>query len=193
MHKTDMILERLKSQPKPTVDHPDELTDLIMGNLPDLDVPKAKSARRVRLYVASAIAVAASVLLLLVFHFKTVTVEQPVAAVQPTEQPAPTPPTPKKKEETKKVATAQPVAVPKSQPKKRTKKSRPAVVPMPTAEQAPPSVAQTMSITTQNSAEQMMREYRELTASIRQRGEQVTHRVAMLQQQQDNEPQYIEL
>ena len=187
MNKTDMILERLKSQPKPAVDRPDELTDSIMGSLPDLNVPQPKPARRVRLYVASAITVAASVLLLVVFPFKTATVEQPVAAVQPTEQPAPLPPAPEKTEEVKQTAAAQPVAAPKSLTKKRTKRSKPA------AAQPSPSVAQPMRTFAPDPAEQMMREYRELTAAIRQRGEQVTQRVAMLQQQQDNEPQYIEL
>ena len=187
MNKTDMILERLKSQPKPAVDHPDELTDLIMGSLPDLDVPQPKPARRVRLYVASAIAVAASVLLLVVFHFKTATVEHPVAVVQPTEQPTPVPPAPENTEEVKQTAAAQPVAAPKSLAKKRTKKRKPA------AEQPQPPVEQPMRALPPDPAEQMMREYRELTASIRQRGEQVTQRVAMLQQQQSNEPQYIEL
>ena len=189
MNKTDMILERLKSQPKPATDHPDELTELIMGSLPDLNVPQPKPARRVRLYVVSAIAVAASVLLLLVLQPKTDTVEQPVAVVQHTEKPAPVPPTPEKKEEVKQIAATQPVATPKSQPKKRMKK-KPAT---PTAEQKQPSVAQTVSVTIPDPAGQMLREYRELTTAIRQRGEQVTHRVAMLQQQQDNEPQYIEL
>ena len=187
MNKTDMILERLKSQPKPTVDHPDELTELIMGSLPDLDMPQPKPARRVRLYIASAVAVAASVLLLLVLQPKTDTVEQPVAVVQHTEKPAPVPPTPEKKEEVKQIAAAQPVAAPKSKPKKRTKRSKPA------AAQPSPSVAQPMRTFAPDPAEQMMREYRELTAAIRHRGEQVTQRVAMLQQQQGNEPQYIEL
>ena len=190
MNKTDMILERLKSQPKPIVDHPDELTDLIMGNLPDQDVPQPKPARRVRLYVASAIAVAASVLLLLVLQPKTTTMEQPVAAVQPTEQPAPVPPTPEKKtDEVKLVAAAQPVATPKSLPKKRTKKSQPAAMPTPTAEPEQPSVAQTVSVIIPDPVEQIMREYRELTTAIRQRGEQVTDRVAMLQRQHGNNPQ----
>ena len=191
MNKTDMILERLKNQPKPAVDRPDELTDSIMGSLPDLNVPQPKPARRVRLYVASAIAVAASVLLLVVFPFKTATVEPHVAAVQPTEQPAPLPPAPEKTEEAKQTAAAQPVAAPKSLKKKRTKKRKPTATP--TTEQPQPPVEQPMRELAPDPAEQMMREYRELTAAIRQRGEQVTQRVAMLQQQQDNEPQYIEL
>ena len=191
MNKTDMILERLKNQPKPAVDRPDELTDSIMGSLPDLNVPQPKPARRVRLYVASAIAVAASVLLLVVFPFNTATVEQPVAAVQPTEQPAPLPPAPEKTEEVKQTAAAQPVAAPKRLTKKRTKKRKPTATP--TTEQPQPPVEQPMRELPPDPVEQMMSEYRELTAAIRQRGEQVTQRVAMLQQQQDNEPQYIEL
>ena len=37
MNKTDIILEKLKAAQQPTVDNPDELTDLIMGSLPEQD------------------------------------------------------------------------------------------------------------------------------------------------------------
>lgn len=39
MNKTDNILEKLKAAQQPTVDNPDELTDLIMSSLPEQDAP----------------------------------------------------------------------------------------------------------------------------------------------------------
>jgi hypothetical protein len=54
---------------QPDVCNPDELTDRIMDSLPDLPTEQPKPARRIRLYVASAIAAAASVLLLLTLHY----------------------------------------------------------------------------------------------------------------------------
>ncbi len=62
--KIDEILSRLQAQ-QPDVSNPDELTDRIMDSLPDLPTEQPKPARRIRLYIASAIAAAASVLLLL--------------------------------------------------------------------------------------------------------------------------------
>ena len=67
MKKIDDILTGLKGQ-QPDVCNPDELTDRIMDSLPDLPTEQPKPARRIRLYIASAIAVAASVLLLLTLH-----------------------------------------------------------------------------------------------------------------------------
>ena len=68
MKKIDDILTGLKGQ-QPDVCNPDELTDRIMDSLPDLPTEQPKPARRIRLYIASAIAVAASVLLLLTLHY----------------------------------------------------------------------------------------------------------------------------
>ena len=68
MMKIDEILSRLQEQ-QPDVCNPDELTDRIMDSLPDLPTEQPKPARRIRLYVASAIAAAASVLLLLTLHY----------------------------------------------------------------------------------------------------------------------------
>ena len=68
MMKIDEILSRLQEQ-QPDVYNPDELTDRIMDNLPDLPTEQPKPARRIRLYIASAIAAAASVLLLLTLHY----------------------------------------------------------------------------------------------------------------------------
>ena len=67
MMKIDEILSRLQEQ-QPDVSNPDELTDRIMDSLPDLPTEQPKPARRIRLYIASAIAAAASVLLLLTLH-----------------------------------------------------------------------------------------------------------------------------
>ena len=64
MMKIDELLNRLQEQ-QPDVCNPDELTDRIMDSLPDLPTEQPKPARRIRLYVASAIAAAASVLLLI--------------------------------------------------------------------------------------------------------------------------------
>ena len=68
MMKIDELLNRLQEQ-QPDVSNPDELTDRIMDSLPDLPTEQPKPARRIRLYVASAIAAAASVLLLLTLHY----------------------------------------------------------------------------------------------------------------------------
>ena len=62
--KIDEILSRLQEQ-QPDVCNPDELTDRIMDSLPDLPTEQPKPARRIRLYIVSAIAAAASVLLLI--------------------------------------------------------------------------------------------------------------------------------
>ena len=67
MMKIDEILSRLQEQ-QPDVCNPDELTDRIMDSLPDLPTEQPKPARRIRFYIASAIAAAASVLLLLTLH-----------------------------------------------------------------------------------------------------------------------------
>ena len=68
MMKIDELLNRLQEQ-QPDVCNPDELTDRIMDSLSDLPTEQPKPARRIRLYVASAIAAAASVLLLLTLHY----------------------------------------------------------------------------------------------------------------------------
>src|SRR5574344_1155228 len=64
MMKIDEILSRLQEQ-QPDVCNPDELTDRIMDSLSDLPTEQPKPARRIRLYIASAIAAAASVLMLI--------------------------------------------------------------------------------------------------------------------------------
>ena len=64
MMKIDEILSRLQAQ-QPDISNPDELTDRIMDSLPDLPTEQPKPARRIRLYIVSAIAAAASVLLLI--------------------------------------------------------------------------------------------------------------------------------
>jgi hypothetical protein len=79
MMKIDEILSRLQEQ-QPDVSNPDELTDRIMDSLPDLPTEQPKPARRIRLYIASAIAVAASVLLLLTLHYSEEPTSEFVAA-----------------------------------------------------------------------------------------------------------------
>ena len=61
---------------QPDISNPDELTDRIMDSLPDLPTEQPKPARRIRLYIASAIAAAASVLLLLTLHRNNVDSQQ---------------------------------------------------------------------------------------------------------------------
>lgn len=75
MKKIDDILNGLQGQ-QPDVSNPDEWTDSMMAGLPDLPAEQPKPARRVRLYIASAIAVAASVLLLLTLHRNDVDPQQ---------------------------------------------------------------------------------------------------------------------
>ena len=79
MMKIDEILSRLQEQ-QPDVCNPDELTDRIMDSLPDLPTEQPKPARRIRLYIASAIAAAASVLLLLTLHYSEGPTSEYVAA-----------------------------------------------------------------------------------------------------------------
>jgi hypothetical protein len=62
---------------QPDVCNPDELTDRIMDSLPDLPTEQPKPARRIRLYIASAITVAASLLLLLTLQYNN-KVESPI-------------------------------------------------------------------------------------------------------------------
>lgn len=75
MKKIDDILNGLQGQ-QPDVSNPDEWTDSMMAGLPDLPAEQPKPARRIRFYVASAIAVAASVLLLLMLHRNDVDPQQ---------------------------------------------------------------------------------------------------------------------
>ena len=88
MMKIDEILSRLQEQ-QPDVSNPDELTDRIMDSLPDLPTEQPKPARRIRLYIASAIAVAASVLLLLTLHYSEGPTSEYVAADSREGVPAP--------------------------------------------------------------------------------------------------------
>ena len=88
MMKIDEILSRWQEQ-QPDVCNPDELTDRIMDSLPDLPTEQPKPARRIRLYVASAIAAAASVLLLLTLHYSEEPTSEYVAADSREGVPAP--------------------------------------------------------------------------------------------------------
>ena len=88
MMKIEEILSRLQEQ-QPDVSNPDELTDRIMDSLPDLPTEQPKPARRIRLYVASAIAAAASVLLLLTLHYSEEPTSEYVAADSREGVPAP--------------------------------------------------------------------------------------------------------
>ena len=63
MKKIDDILNSLQQQ-RPVTSDPDELTNRIIDSLPDLDCPKAKPAKRVRIYIATVVAIAACIMLL---------------------------------------------------------------------------------------------------------------------------------
>ena len=82
MNKTNDILERLSHQPQPVIDNPDELTDSIIAQLPDVGMKKQKTHGKRWIFIASAIAVAASLLLLLVFHQGGKQTEQSPATVE---------------------------------------------------------------------------------------------------------------
>ena len=63
MKKIDDILNSLQQQ-RPVISDPDELTNRIIDSLPDLDCPKAKPAKRVRIYIATVVAITACIMLL---------------------------------------------------------------------------------------------------------------------------------
>ena len=68
-------------QQKPVISNPDELTNRIIDSLPDLDCPKAKPAKRVRIFVAAVVAIAASIMLLVMLttNMDTRENEKPIA------------------------------------------------------------------------------------------------------------------
>ncbi|MBR2151023.1 MAG: hypothetical protein IJ902_06555 [Prevotella sp.] len=80
MKKIDDILNCLQQQ-KPVISNPDELTNRIIDSLPDLDCPKAKPAKQVRIFVAAVAAIAASIMLLVMLttNMDTRENEKPVA------------------------------------------------------------------------------------------------------------------
>ena len=80
MKKIDDILNSLQQQ-RPVISDPDELTNRIIDSLPDLDCPKAKPAKRVRIYIATAVAIAACIMLfvMLTTNMDTRENEKPIA------------------------------------------------------------------------------------------------------------------
>jgi hypothetical protein len=80
MKKIDDILNSLQQQ-RPVISDPDELTNRIIDSLPDLDCPKAKPAKRIRIYIATAVAIAACIMLLvmLMTNMDTRENEKPIA------------------------------------------------------------------------------------------------------------------
>ncbi len=80
MKKIDDILNSLQQQ-RPVISDPDELTNRIIDSLPDLDCPKAKPAKRVRIYIATVVAVAACIMLLVMLttNMDTRENEKPIA------------------------------------------------------------------------------------------------------------------
>ena len=80
MKKIDDILNSLQQQ-RPVTSDPDELTNRIIDSLPDLDYPKAKPAKRVRIYIATAVAITACIMLfvMLTTNMDTRENEKPIA------------------------------------------------------------------------------------------------------------------
>lgn len=80
MKKIDDILNSLQQQ-RPVISDPDELTNRIIDSLPDLDCPKAKPAKRVRIYIATVVAIAACIMLLVMLttNMDTKENEKPIA------------------------------------------------------------------------------------------------------------------
>ena len=80
MKKIDDILNSLQQQ-KLVISDPDELTNRIIDSLPDLDCPKAKPAKRVRIYIATVVAIAACIMLLVMLttNMDTRENEKPIA------------------------------------------------------------------------------------------------------------------
>ena len=185
MKKIDDILNGLQGQ-QPDVSNPDEWTDSMMAGLPDLPAEQPKPARRVRLYVASAITVAASLLLLLTLQFNhgiELDAQQPLVAqkVEPQTGTAKTEVMPEI-EKTPVVAQVTPVKPVRKARRKTISKS-----PDPHTEATPIAC---MAVA--DPAEQIEREYRAEANAIRQRGDQVMLHVAMLSEQQVGRMQYVE-
>ena len=80
MKKIDDILNSLQQQ-RPVISDPDELTNRIIDSLPDLDCPKAKPAKQVRIYIATVVAIAACIMLLVMLttNMDTRENEKPIA------------------------------------------------------------------------------------------------------------------
>ncbi len=185
MKKIDDILNGLQGQ-QPDVSNPGEWTDRIMDSLPDLPTEPPTPARRIRLYVASAITVAASLLLLLTLQFNhdiEPVAQQPLVAqkVEPQTGTAKTEVMPEI-EETPVVAQVTPVKPVRKARRKTISKS-----PDPHTEATPIAC---MAVA--DPAEQIECEYRAEANAIRQRGDQVMLHVAMLSEQQMGRMQYVE-
>ena len=80
MKKIDDILNSLQQQ-RPVISDPDELTNRIIDSLPNLDCQDAKSAKRIRIYIATVVAIAACIMLLVMLttNMDTRENEKPIA------------------------------------------------------------------------------------------------------------------
>lgn len=201
MNKTDEILDRLRGQ-QPVIDNPEELTDLIMSSLPERNHPGRIGEAKLRLLtlplkgMAGGL-VAAGIALLIALHYnnKVEPEQQPVVAevVEPESpqtvpKPAPEPVIEEKQEPQAPQPAAQPV-----RPKKRVKTQEPAEEPLlaeaePVEEAPVEMICQDVLGNTRESS----CTYATQAQEIRQRGEQVTQYVAMLNQQIKAEQQYVE-
>lgn len=201
MNETDKLLERLKRQPMPAIDNPDQLTDSIMNSLPAQDMAKA-SGWHWR-YALMAVAASIALLLLLMYPFGDDEAEDsPVAMerLKPRQQvrsqtAKQTPVAPQAEQiEAGQMAESQ-TAVARSATRRRksvgqSAAGQPVKETVATADTAILPVEPMLATTIANPAEDVERKFRKQAEDIRQRGELVIQRVVMLNQETEDEKPY---
>lgn len=198
MNETDKLLERLKRQPMPAIDNPDQLTDSIMDSLPAQDMAKA-SGWHWR-YALMAVAASIALLLLLMYPFGDDEVEDSPVAVVPKQQvrsqtAKQTPVAPQTEQiEARQMAESQ-TAVARSATRRRksvgqSAAGQPVKETVATADTAILPVEPMLATTIANPAEDVERKFRKQAEDIRQRGELVIQRVVMLNQETEDEKPY---
>lgn len=201
MNETDKLLERLKRQPMPAIDNPDQLTDSIMNSLPAQDMAKA-SGWHWR-YALMAVAASIALLLLLMYPFgddeaedRPVAVERLRPKQQARSQTAKqTPVAPQAEQiEVGQMAESQ-TAVARSATRRRksvgqSAAGQPVKEAAATADTAILPVEPMLATTIANPAEDVERKFRKQAEDIRQRGELVIQRVVMLNQETEDEKPY---
>ena len=191
MNKVDDILEKLKNTEQPQID----LTEEIMNSLSPRPLQEERELKRSVLWPYAVSAIAAGIILLLVFNYnnKVEPVKQPVVAEVVEQQPAPEASTVSDYCENSDNSEPSEPTKPKRTHKPR-KVSKPVEEPLlaeaETVEEFPTEAAY------QEFLDKMRKpstsSYATQTQEIRERGEQVTQYVAMLNQQIKTEQQYVE-
>lgn len=200
MNETDKLLERLRRQPMPAIDNPDQLTDSIMNSLPAQDMAKA-SGWHWR-YALMAVAASIALLLLLMYPFGDDEAEdRPVAVerLRPRQQARSqtvkqTPVAPQAEQiEAGQMAESQ-TTVARSATRRRKSVGQSAGQPVKetvaTVDTAILPVEPMLATTIANPAEDVERKFRKQAEDIRQRGELVIQRVVMLNQETEDEKPY---